>query len=71
MYYNGNQWINDTANVNGNVVTIAAQVDLSMQLANTGTVDFNVVFNSIEHSILTQLITNLDSRIILLSILRL
>ena len=49
MYYNGNQWINVTANVTGNVVTFTAPSGFIYAVGQyTGTVDFNVVFNSIE-----------------------
>lgn len=49
MYYNGNQWINVTADVIGNVVTFAAPSGFIYAVGQyTGTVDFNVVFNSIE-----------------------
>ncbi len=49
MYYNGNQWINVTADVTGNVVTFTAPSGFIYAVGQyTGTVDFNVVFNSIE-----------------------
>lgn len=49
MYYNGNQWSNVTANVTGNVVTFTAPSGFIYAVGQyTGTVDFNVVFNSIE-----------------------
>jgi len=49
MYYNGNQWINVTANVTGNVATFTAPSGFIYAVGQyTGTVDFNVVFNSIE-----------------------
>jgi len=48
MYYNGDQWINVTADVIGNVVTFTAPSGFIYAIGQyIGTVDFNVVFNSI------------------------
>lgn len=48
MYYNGDQWINVTADVIGNVVTFTAPSGFIYAVGQyIGTVDFNVVFNSI------------------------